>query len=290
MNISRQRLPRFVILLKDSFWEGRRDEISRMGAGLAYYMLFSLVPLSVIIIGLSSIFFKGNFIQDAIVSYLTVQMGTTSAAVFQNAIIEAGELNFKVGGAVVAGLVFLYGSTNLFIHLQHSLNKILKAENPVEGRVAGFIRKRTTSIIFLFLISVLFIIGIIVSTGAAVFRTQFVSLLPVSLTPFTLYGIQILNMGVFLIVVSVLFALAYKFLPTAVISWKEAFLGASIASVLLLTVNFLISLYFGHSSLPVVYGVAGSVLVALVWMYYGAQVFFYGAEIAKLHPRIYPKR
>lgn len=261
-------------LIKQTFNAWIDDSASSIGAALAYYAIFSIAPLLLIVIAVAGWIFGAEAARGEIISQLQETVGNDSAAVIEGMIKSAnqpgqGAIATAIG---IAGL--LLGSTSIFAELQNALDKIWCV--PTErkaGGVISLIRARLLSFSMILGISFLLMTSLVVSA--------FISTLEFVLSPvfkeWELY-MQLINLVVSFGLTTVLFALVYKILPRSTVAWHDVWIGAAATSLLFTIGKLLIGLYIGKSSAASIFGAAGSLAALLIWIYYSAQIFLLGAE------------
>jgi membrane protein len=238
--------------------------------------MFSLAPLLVIVIGIAGLVFGQEAAQGKIVEQVQGLVGEQGGEAVQTMLESAGKKDSGLVGSILGIGVLIFGATALFGQLQDALNTIWKVE-PKPGRgVWGFIQDRFLSISMVLGLAFLLLVSLLASAFLAVLL-EFLGKWQVSVVG------HIVNEVVSVVVFALMFALIYKFLPDAKISWRDVWLGAAITALLFEVGKFLIGLYLGHSGVASAYGAAGSLAVLLVWLYYSAQIFLFGAEFTKVY-------
>ena len=250
------------------------DKAPRLAAALSYYTVFSLPPLLVLLVGIGGFVLGTDVVQERLMDQIGQLVGNDSALLLDQAISEAQ--NTGTGLAVLIGVgALLLGATGVFGQLQDALNTIWEASPEKAGGVWGLIRTRLLSLAavfgtaFLLLVSlaVSAVIGGIIDTASQV----------VALEPFLIVMDLITSAGV----ITVLFALMFKFLPDVEIAWHDVWFGAAITAVLFVLGKFGIGLYLSMSNVGSAYGAAGSLIIILAWIYYSALILFFGAELTQ---------
>ncbi len=250
------------------------DFAPSMGAAISYYTVFSIAPLLLIVIAVVGFFFGREAAQGQIFEQLRGLMGDDGAAAIQGMVKSASDPGKGVLATVIGGVTLLFGATTVFGELQSALDRIWRspAVEKNEG-LWNLIRTRVLSFGMILGIGFLLLVSLVVSAGISAVGT--------------LWGawfggfevlLQFANFAFSFAVVTVLFALIYKFLPRARISWHDVWIGAAVTALLFSIGKFLIGLYIGKSSVVSGFGAAGSLAVVLVWVYYSAQIFLLGAE------------
>lgn len=271
-------------LLKDGFlrwWEHNPFELA---AALAYYTIFSLTPLLTIAIAIAALVFGQDAAQNQIVGGLADLIGETSAKAVQEVLRAAATTN-KQSGALAATIgagLLLLGAVAVVAQLQQSLNFIWEVKVRSSSGWRQLIRDRLFSLALVLAIGFLLLVSLVVTTLLSAVTTYFSEYYQVS-------GIiwQTLDGAVSFVFVTVLFGLIYKILPDVQLTWRDVAIGATITSLLFTLGKFLIGFYLGHATIASTYGAAGSFVTLLVWVYYSAVIFFYGAEITKVYATRY---
>jgi membrane protein len=270
-------------LLKETFQEWSEDNASRLAASLAYYTVFSLAPLLIIVIAIAGAFFGEEAARGQLEAQLQGLVGPDGASLIQTTIDNANQPGS--GSGAIASLislgVLIFGASGVFAELQDSLNAIWDVKPKPENAVSGFVRKRLLSFAMVLTIGFLLLVSLVISAGLAAVTNLMSSLLPFD------FLWQILNFVISFGVITVLFALIYRYLPDVRISWNDVLTGAVITSLLFTIGKSLIGLYLGNSSFSSTYGAAGSLVVILAWVYYSAQILFLGAEFTQVYARRY---
>jgi membrane protein len=266
-------------LLKQAFNDWNHDNAPRLGAALSYYTLFSLAPLLIVAIAIAALVFGQDAAQGHIVAELRGLVGPAGATAVEELIKNSRREEAGVV-ATVLGLVTLFlGATGAFAELKSSLNVVWDVESPGAG-VWGLVRGRLWAFALVLAVGFLLLVSLLVS--AAVAATDTILARFVAEPSAVLHAI---NTALSLVVITVLFALIFKFLPDTEVRWGDVWVGAAVTSALFTLGKFLIGLYLGHSGVSSVYGAAGSVVVLMVWVYYAAQIFFFGAELTQAYAR-----
>ena len=255
------------------------DQASTLGAALAYYTVFSLAPLLIIAIAMAGLVFGQEAAQGQIFEQLRGLLGEASAKAMQDMVQDA---NAKPATGVVATLIgvvtLLFGASGVFGQLQTSLNAIWDVE-PKPGRgILGLVRDRILSFGFILVVGFLLLVSLLLTAAVALVAQWFGGMLPAMETL-----AQILNFVVSLAVITLLFAMIFKFLPDAKIAWHDVWIGAFITALLFTVGKLALGLYLGKSGVGSSYGAAGSLIVLLLWVYYSSQILFFGAEFTQVY-------
>jgi membrane protein len=274
------------LLLKTTFFQWRQDQASLMAAALAYYTVFSLAPLLIIVIAIAGAVFGEQAAKGELVAQIQGLIGKDGAQLIQTAIENARQLDPSQGPIptlINIGLL-LSGATVIFGQLQQSLNRIWNVEPKPGNGILDFLRKRFLSFSMVLVIAFLLLVSLVISTTLVILGNSLRDLVP----GFT-YLWQLLNFLVSFGIITLLFAMMFKILPDAKIAWKDVWMGAALTAVLFEIGKFLLGFYLGKTSLASAYGAAGSLVIILTWVFYSAQILFLGAEFTQVYVRNYGK-
>ena len=266
-------------LLKETFAAWSEDKVPRLGAALAYYTVFSLAPLLVIVVGVASFIFGNEAAQGRVVEQLGSLVGEQGAEAIQGMLQSANE-HKKTGmlATAIGVITLLFGASGVFGELQDALNTIWGVK-PKPGRgLLGMIKDRFFSFAMVLGIVFLLLVSLVVSAALAALGKFGSGFIPAPL----LEGV---NLVVSLAVVTFLFAIIFKILPDVEIAWRDVWIGAAATSLLFTIGKTLIGLYLGKASVGSAFGAAGSLVVLFVWVYYSAQILYFGAEFTKVWTR-----
>ncbi|MBD0334887.1 MAG: YihY/virulence factor BrkB family protein [Cyanobacteria bacterium Co-bin13] len=266
-------------LLKETFQEWQQDKASRLAAALAYYTVFSLAPLLVLVIAIAGSIFGTDAARDQLVTQIQALVGASGADVITDALENASEPGANQGAiaSIISIVVLIFGASGVFVELQNSLNTIWNVE-PKPGQGVGyFVQKRLLSFSMILVIGFLLLVSLVLSTTLSAFSgylSQWVEGLG-----------WVLNTAISLGLITFLFAAIFKYLPDAHIAWKDVIIGAFITTLLFTLGKYLLGLYLGNASVGSTYGAAGSLIALLTWIYYSAQILFFGAEFTQVYAR-----
>jgi membrane protein len=268
-------------LLKQAAWDWFDDQATTLGAAVAYYTVFSIAPLF-ITISIAGFVFGREAAQGQIFEQLRALIGETSAAAVQDVVESATSKPATGVVATILGFVALIiGASGVFAQMQASLNAIWRVQpKPGRGVFWGLVRDRILSFGFILIVGFLLLISLILSAIIAFIGEWFGGFVPgVEML------IQILNAIISLAVITLLFAMIFKFLPDIEIAWRDVWIGALITAALFTVGKEILGLYLGKSGVASSYGAAGSLIVLLLWVYYSAQIVFFGAEFTKAYAK-----
>jgi membrane protein len=265
-------------LLKEAASAWSRDRAPRLGAALAYYTVFSLVPFLVVVIAVIGLVFGQQAAQSAILSQIGELVGEQSAAAIKDMIQRADQPSAGLFATALAVGTLLLGASGVFGQLQDALNTVWGVE-PKEGRgLWGFIKDRFLSFVAVLGTGFLLLVSLILSSALAAFGKWFGGWLP-----FPEAVMQLMNFVLSFVVITGLFALIFKVLPDARVAWRDVWIGAALTAVLFTIGKFALGLYLGKSNVASAYGAAGSLVLVLLWVYYSAQILLYGAEFTQVY-------
>jgi membrane protein len=266
-------------LLKATYVEWYADRGARLGAALAFYTLFSLAPLLIIIIAIAALAFGQEVAHAQIIRQIEGLIGAQGAQAIQTVIENASRPSSGIAATLIGLATLLFGATVVFSELQDALNGIWKIPpKPERGMVIGLIRDRFLSFTMVLAIGFL-LLGVIVANAVLTAMLRIFGTMLPSQASFLHTANFILLLGI----VTLLFAMIYKLLPDTTIAWSDVIIGALATALLFMVGKFLIGLYLVYSSVTSAYGAAGSLVVVLVWVYYSAQIFYFGAEFTKVY-------
>ena len=270
-----------IELVKETFSEWLEDKASRLAAALAYYTVFSLAPLVIIVLGIAGLIFG----EDVAGSYLLRQVeslvGQTGAEVFETIVEGAGQSSATSLTATIIGIATLiFGATGVFAQLQDALNTVWGVM-PRPGRgIWHIIETRFASLTMVLGIGFLLLVSLVISAVLAAFNDYVNSLLPGGHIL-----AQIINIAVSFGVITLLFAMMFRYLPDVEIEWRDVWIGAAATALLFAIGKFALGFYLGRQSFSSTYGAAGSILIILLWVYYSAQILLLGAEFTQVYAK-----
>lgn len=270
--------------LKASVTEWIDDKAPRLGAALSFYTIFALPPLFMIAIFIASLVFNPEAVRSQMFSEVGGLIGKKSAEAIESAMAAQYQSDKGTFASAAAIITLLVTATGMFIELQDALNTIWKVEPKPGHSLMGFVRIRLMSFAMIVAIAFLLLVSLIISAALAAMSRYVNELLP-GLGALSLVASDIVSF----VVITVLFALIFKILPDVKISWRDVWVGGAVASLLFTLGKFLLGWYLGRSTTISAYGAAGSLVLILLWVYYSAQILFFGAEVTKVYVTRYGK-
>lgn len=272
-----------IELIKETFTQFNEDKVPRLSAALAYSTIFSLAPLLIVVIAIAGAAFGREAATGQIVREIRGMVGTDGAQVIEDMIQNASQP--RTGGtlaAILGILTLIIGVSGTFSALQDALNTIWGVM-PRPGLGLGYIiRSRFLSFALVLGVGFLLLASLVISallSGVDQFlNNQF---------PGGGVVLQLINLVISLVIITLAFAVLLKYLPDVKIAWRDVWIGAAVTAVLFTIGKFAIGLYLGNSSPASVYGAAGSLVVLLIWIYYSALIFLVGAEFTQVYATKY---
>ena len=262
------------------------DYAQSMGAALAFYTMFSIAPLLLIVISIAGLVFGDDAARGEIFSQLEGFLGAPGALAVQGLLESVRKPTESVTATVFGVVLLLIGATTVFGELQDALDRIWRA--PVRTGNSGFwglIRARLLSFGMILGIGFLLMVSLVASTALAAMRAWWKPVLGDWAAV-----ASIIELASSFLVITVVFAMIYKTMPRVHIDWKDVWIGAAATSLLFTAGKFLIGVYIGRSGIASGFGAAGSLVVVLVWVYYSVQIFLLGAEFTWVYAHKFGSR
>ena len=273
-------------MFRQMFQAWSDDYVPSMGAALAYYTMFSLAPLLLIVIAIAGLVFGEDAARGEIAAQLRLLMGDGSAMAVQDLLVSVRKPASGVAATVVGVVLLLVGATSVFGELQDTLNRIWKVPtSSVAGGWIMLVRSRILSFGMVLAMGFLLVVSLLVSAALSVTARWWGplfgewQLLATVADAFTSF-----------VVVAALFAYIYKTMPSVHIQWGDVWVGAVVTASLFTFGKLLIGLYLGHSGVVSGFGAAGSLVVVMLWVYYSAQIFLIGAVFTWIYANTYGSR
>ena len=264
-------------VLKNSFQGLSEDRILKLSAALAYYTVFSMGPLLLMIISLTSIFFGREAAEGRVYSQLEGFVGHDTAIQLQEIIKNAAILGKGKLAAIIGGVALVLGATSVFAEIQDSINMIWGLKLKPRSGVINLIRNRVLSFSIIVGLGFLLLVSLAFSAIVDAFSGRLQSMFP----HISVYLFYIINVLLTFLLTAVMFGIIFKVLPDAKIKWKDVLAGAIATSFLFMLGKFAISFYISKSHVGTTFGAAGSLVVLLLWIYYSSVILYIGAEFTK---------
>jgi membrane protein len=266
------------LLLRDSAIAWDDDNIGTQGAALAFFTVFSLSPLLIMVVVFSSLGFGKEAANGHLVSQIRGLIGTEGANFVQSLITNAYKSDSSILATIFSVAMILLGASAVFVQLRDSLNTIWRVQHKASGVVRAFLRGRILSFAMIVGIGFLLLVSLVVSAALAG-MSNYVS----TLFPIFSGMVSVLDFAVSFVGITVMFACMFKFVPAATIKWKEVWVGGAVTSLLFSIGKLLIGLYLGNGAIGSTFGAAKSLVVIMLWAYYSSQIVLFGAEFTRLY-------
>lgn len=270
-------------LVRSSLTGFSRDNAASMGAALAFYSLLSMAPLLVLVITIAGLFIGRDEAQQLLFTQLSGLLGDTGAEGVGVLLKSANTSREGILQTAISGVVLALGATTVFAELQSDLNRIWKCEAPKADGLWGWIRTRLLSFGLIAALGFLLLVSLVMSAAIAYLGA-------------TWFGAggeiagHALEIAASIVVLTFVFALVFKVLPSRRLPFGDVLMGAFVTAILFEIGKFLIGLYIGKSAVASKFGAAGTVVVAIMWVYYSAQIFFFGSELTRAYSQRHGSR
>ncbi len=267
-----------VTLLKQTYQNWSDHRAPRLGASVAFYTLLSFAPLLVLTVAVIALVFDQQRAQSGLIDQARQMIGSRGADTVKSLLASAQKPSSGLFASVIAFVTLLFGASGVFTELRDALNIIWDAEPKNESGLLGMLKQRLFSFGMVLSVGFILLVSLIISAALAFLGKFFGGLIPVPAFVF-----QVINFAVSFGVITFLFALMFKFVPAREISWRDVRVGAVGTALLFTLGKLLLGVYMGKASVGSAYGAAGSLVAVIVWVYYSAQIFFFGAEFTRVY-------
>jgi membrane protein len=270
---------RILNLFKRTAQEWSQDKCPQLGAALAYYTVFSLAPLVLVLLAVFGLIYGGNEqAREKILDQLRYLIDPSGLKVIQDIADNAAHPKAGILAAAVGILIAIFGASGIFGQLQEALNTVWNVKlKPAQG-IWGFIRARFLSFAMVGGVCFLLLVSLTVENLLRGLHNYLQSIFP---------GGHYLGLAIFylfdLAIIVLLFAMIFRYLPDAKIAWRDVWTGAAVTAILFVLGKFLLGLYLGSGAAGSAYGAAGSLITLLLWIFYSAQILLFGAEFTKVY-------
>jgi membrane protein len=272
-------------MLKEAAADWNDDNVPRLGAALSYYTIFSLAPLLLITISIAGLVFGQEAAQGRIVHQIDGLLGQDGAKAIEGMLENARKPATGLLATLAGIATLLFGATGAFNELRTSLNTVWEVETPKAGGLLGMVKARLLSFTMVLGVGFLLLVSLVLSAALAALDASLDSFFPGGAVL-----LQVLNSVISLGVVALLFAMIYKVLPDTEVEWRDVWFGAVVTAALFVVGKYAIGLYLGRGAVGSAYGAAASLVIILVWVYYAAQILFFGAELTQVYARRHGSR
>jgi len=269
-------LKRLKIVLVESLTSWVDHRASSKGAALAFYTLFSMTPILVVAIAVAGYFFGAEAAQGEIVTQMQGLVGPNGAQAIQALLAAAQDPASGLVAILVASVLLLLGATSVFAELKGSLDEMWGINKPGQSAFSVLLRTRLLSFGMVLVLAFLLLVSLVVSAALSMLERHAGGVLGSSAV-FLATISSLISFGV----IACMFAVIYKTLPDAPLTWRDVWIGAAFTAGLFSLGKYAIGLYLGNSGVASSFGAAGSLIALLLWVYYSAQIFFLGAEFTR---------
>lgn len=259
-------------LLRDTYASWQANNPSRLSAAIAYYTMFSLAPLLLLAMTIGGYFFGHDAARGTVTSQLTGLVGQEPARVVGDILRNAHQSHGGIAG-LVAVVTLLFGASGVFSEVHAALNAVWDVQPAPANGWKGLVRERLAGFLMVLIAGVLLLASVLLSTVLSAMAAFFANVVPLPT-----FILQTANFAVSFLVVTALFAMTYRVLPSTEIPWGDVWIGAAATSLLFTLGKIAIGFYLGKYAATTAYGPAGSIMAALLFVYYSAQVYLFGAE------------
>lgn len=264
----------------NAFWD---DNALKMSAALAYYTVFAIAPLLLMVVSLAGVIYGKEAAQGKIFAELNKFVGSDAANQIQETIKNIADSQQSTFAFIIGFITLFIGTTGVFVEIQESINQIWRVKAKPKTGWVKLITNRILSFSMVIGLGFLLIVSLIINGVVLALSAK----LQIYFPDVTLLFINIFNLILTFAVISALFAIIFKFLPDVIIAWKDVKMGAFFTAIMFMAGKFLIGLYIEQVGPGTVYGAAGSIIVILIWVYYTSAILFFGAEFTQVYADAY---
>jgi membrane protein len=261
------------------------DNAPRLGAALAFYTLFSLAPVLIVTVSLAGVVFGDKAAQGEIVRQFQGLIGTQGAIAIETIVQSTNRPALGVFATTFGVLAIFIGASGAFNELQDALDMIWKVDNRTKSFWTVTIKQRLLSLGLVLATGFLLLTSLVVTAFLSATEKYISNLLPKALVL-----LESINLVFSYCIITLLFALIFKFIPDTAIPFRDVWMGAAVTSILFTVGKVIIGFYLGHSALTSAYGAAASLVIFLIWIYYSAQILLFGAELTHVYALKYGSR
>jgi membrane protein len=270
------------LLIKDTVTGFIDDEALSRGASIAYYTLFSIAPVLLVVVAIAGLAFGREAAEGAIVDQLSVMMGHQTAEALQGMIESAAKPREGTLATVVGIVVLIIATSGVFGEVQSAMNAIWKTQTPPHSTLTRLMRARLASLGLVVTCGFLLTVSLATSAALAGLSTYLTYVFPdVQVV------INIFDVVMSAVLIGGMFAAMFKVLPDTDIAWRDVAIGALASTVLFEAGKYAIAFYIGQTNVASSYGAAGALIILLVWIYYSSQIFLLGAEFSRAYAKRY---
>jgi len=274
---------RLRIVLRESLNSWLNHRAGSKSAALAFYTLFSMTPILLLAIAVAGYVFGADAAQGAIVGQVQGLVGPNGAQAIQALLAAARDPASGLLATLIASILLLVGTTTVFAELKSSLDELWEIDRTLQSSFGEFVKTRLLSFGLVLVLAFLLLVSLVVSAALAMLEPLLKQVADGMLnsSALLLASLSLLSAIVSFAVIACMFAIIYKTLPEATLSWRDVWIGAAFTAALFNLGKYAIGLYLGNSGVASSFGAAGSLIAVLLWVYYSAQIFFLGAEFTR---------
>ncbi|HYP13313.1 MAG TPA: YihY/virulence factor BrkB family protein [Bryobacteraceae bacterium] len=265
-------------LLKRAYADWSKDQAPRLGASLAYYTALSLAPLLILLLALAGFIFGDEAARGQLYGQISGMMGSDSAKTIEEMIKNASKPSSGILASIIGLVTLIIGASSVAGELRASFNTVWNKPYNADAGIKDMVKERSYALVVVLGCGFLLLVSLVVSSfvaGAGTFAAQYL--------PLPEFVLHLLNIVLSIAVVTGVFAALFKYLPDVDLEWRQVISGAVLTAVLFTIGKFAIGMYLGKAGIGSTYGAAGSLVVLLVWVYYSAQILFFGAEFTQVY-------
>jgi membrane protein len=277
------KIKEYFSLFKETYNEWIAADPWKLSAAVAYYAIFSLPALLIIVINLAGAIFGQAAIQGKVSDEISKTIGPDAAQIIETVIANASTSQHNTISTIIGIATLVFSATGIFYLLQKSLNEVWQVKEDPRAGILKLIINRFLGLGLIIIIGFLLLISLVISTVLIILSNWIQDFLPDYLRIIFLVVDFIFSLAL----ITVLFSLIYKYLPDVKIRWKSVWVGAAVTSLLFVLGKMGLSVYFSNADPGSAYGAAGSVILILLWVSYSCLIFFFGAEFTRVYANKY---
>jgi membrane protein len=250
-----------------------------LSASLSYYTVFSVAPFLIVIISFAGVFYGKQAVEGKVYMQISGLVGKGAALQIQQIIQNIQNTHHSLLGGIIGFIVLIIGASSVFSEIQSSINFLWKVNVSPPGKgLINFVRNKLLSFSLIGGVAFILLVSLIVNAMVDVLSERLKQHFP----GYVVETFYVLTIIFIFLVITILFAIIFKILPAAIISWKNALIGASFTSLLFLIGKLLIGIYLGNSSVGATYGATAAILIFMLWVYYSSIILYFGASFTKI--------
>jgi membrane protein len=274
-----EKVPDQETLAKPGLWNALKaaasqwmaDKSAKAGAALAYYSIFSIGPLIVVVISIATLVLDREGVQREVTEAIGGLLGDKGAEAVNTMLTAAGKPGEGIFASIIGTVTLVFAAIGVVVQLKEALNTVWNVKQKPGGGIWGFARSYVFSLAGVVALGFLLLISMLITAGLAAVGKSLGNVVPEAL-------LHVVEFVVSFAVISLLFAMMFKWLPDTHVAWRDVWLGAIGTAVLFEIGKYVIGLYIGKQGLESTYGASASIVVVLIWVYYSAQIVLFGAE------------